>query len=170
MKEILITFKASRNIIRQSQQCPVETGGILVGTPSPLTIVAAGDPGPESIRQAAKFTSDPQADRACLEDARRRFGEQIKPVGYWHKHPEGYTKPSSGDRRQVHQLIKDYNDGQPVLMGIVNYRPNIVRHKTILHLYSINPEGRLVEYEWKLVGGKNHRLLARLLPFYVITM
>jgi proteasome lid subunit RPN8/RPN11 len=159
MEDVLITYKASRNIIKQSKLCPVETGGILVGTLSPLTIVAAGSPGENAVHEAARFTSDPNADRACLTDARKQHGSQVGLVGWWHKHPLGLTTPSSGDRYQARQLAKEYNDGQPVLMGIVNRHPKLVRHKTILHLYSIDPAGNLAEHDWKLIGGRSKELL-----------
>jgi hypothetical protein len=159
MKEILITFKASRRIIKQSQLCPVETGGILVGILNPLAIVAAGKPGPNSTQQATQFTSDPEADRACLEDARTQFDDKITPVGYWHKHPENLSEPSSADCHQARQLVKEYNDGQPFLMGIVNYHPKLVKHRTTLHLYSIDLAGKLLEHAWRLVSSKDKRLL-----------
>jgi proteasome lid subunit RPN8/RPN11 len=159
MQEVLITFKASRNIIKQSRQCDVETGGILVGTLQPITIVDAGSPGENAIHRAAQFTSDPETDKAHLAQAREQFGEQIRLVGWWHKHPAGFIRPSSGDCSQAMQLAGEYNDGLPVLMGIVNRPRKSVRHKTTLHLYSIDPEGELMEYEWKLISCSNNELL-----------
>lgn len=159
MKQVLITFSASRSVIKQSRLCDVETGGVLAGTTKPLTIVAAGSPGVNSIHQATRFTSDPEADKACLTEAIRQYGESIVPVGWWHKHPSGFKEPSSGDCNQAQQLAKEYGDRQPVLMGIVNQQPKLIRHKTTLYLYSIDTSGNLVEHDWKLVSSKNEQLL-----------
>jgi proteasome lid subunit RPN8/RPN11 len=157
--EILTTFAASRTIIKQSRLCKVETGGILVGTLEPLTIVAAGSPGPNATHRPAQFTSDPAADQACLAEARRRHGEQITVTGWWHKHPAALTTPSGGDCHQVQQLMSEYADGQPVLIGIVNHEPRLTRNRTTLHLYSVYPAAEYMEHAWRLVGSEDRRLL-----------
>jgi len=157
--EMLTTFAASRTIIKQSGLCKVETGGVLVGTLEPLTIVAAGSPGPNATHRPAQFTSDPAADQACLTEARRQYGEQITVCGWWHKHPAGLTTPSGGDCHQARQLMNEYADGQPVLIGIVNHEPRLTRNRTTLHVYSIDRAGTFTEQPWKLVGSKDGRLL-----------
>lgn len=161
-EDIIITYKASRNIIKQSQLCDVETGGIFVGTMKPPTIVDAGKPGANSIHRPTKFTSDPGADKACLAEARKQYGDRVIPVGWWHKHPSGFNKPSNGDCHQAQKLVEEYNDGKPVLMGIVNHIQKLVRHKTTLYLYGLGPDGNLVEYDWKLISSHSPELFAAL--------
>jgi len=156
--EILTTFAASRNIIKQSRLCQVETGGILVGTLEPLTIVAAGSPGPNATHRPAQFTSDATSDQACLAEARRQLGEQITVCGWWHKHPTGLTTPSVGDCLQARQLMREYADGQAVLIGIVNHEPRLTRSKTTLHVYGIDQTAQFTEQPWKLVGSEDLRL------------
>ncbi len=155
--ETLITFAASRTIIKQSRLCDVETGGILAGTLKPLTIVIAGNPGPNATHRPAQFTSDPVADQACLTEARRQYGEQITVCGWWHKHPAGMTTPSVGDCHQARQLMNEYADGQPVLIGIVNHEPGLTRNRTTLYMYGANAMGTFTEHPWKLVGGADQQ-------------
>ena len=157
--ELLITYGAAKPIIKDSKQFEVETGGILVGTlGNPMTIVAAGKSGQNSQHHAAQYTSDPIADKNCLSKAQQDYGQAIKPVGWWHKHPADFNRPSSGDCRQIQQLSKDYNDGKPILMGIVNQCSGL-RRKITLHLYSLDPGSHLIEHPWRLVSSKHPTLL-----------
>ena len=158
--ELLITYEAAKTIIKDSRQFEVETGGIIVGTlRTPMTIVAAGKSGQNSQHHATQYTSDPIADKNCLTKAQQDYGHAIVPVGWWHKHPAGFDRPSSGDCRQVQELSKDYNDGKPILMGIVNRRPGFLRSKITLRLYSLDPTNHLLEHSWKLVSSKHPKLL-----------
>jgi hypothetical protein len=125
---------------------------MLAGTTSPLVILDAGEPGPHAIHEAARFTSDPEMDAACLERSRRRHGGIVTLVGYWHKHPDGLITPSAGDCCQARQLAREFHDGQPVLIGIVNRSPRGRGYKTTLHLYTVNDDGTTLEHPWKLVG------------------
>jgi len=159
MEEILLTYKASRNIIRCSRTCKVETGGILAGILKPPAVVAAGSPGPDSIHQPHRFTSDPAADETCLAEAQRQYGQQITAVGWWHKHPAGLTTPSQGDLDQARQLAGEYNDDQPVVICIVDYQPNRTRRRTSLNFYSCDCRGNLLEHTWRLVPAKDEGLL-----------
>jgi proteasome lid subunit RPN8/RPN11 len=159
--DVLIAFDAARTIIKDSADCDVETGGVIVGTlGEPITIVAAGSPGKNSSHFATSFTSDPQADKQCLEENRKKYGNQITLGGWWHKHPYGMITPSGGDCHQVRELISQYNDNKPLLVGIVNQRRSILRRKTTLYLYNVDSSGKIVEYHWKLVNRKDKRLLA----------
>ena len=162
MKDALITYGASRNMIRQSGLCSVETGGVLVGIPQPLVVLDAGEPGPHAVHNEAMFTSDPETDTACLKKSREQYGEKVMLLGWWHKHPAGLTTPSSGDCHQARQLAGEFNDGQPVLIGIVNRIPRGVRHKTMLHLYTVSDDGTVRECPWKLAGRRNAALKAAL--------
>ena len=155
-----LTFDAARTIIQQARLFDVETGGLLIGILKPhIVVLAAGSPGKNAVHHASQFTSDPEADKACLAKVRSIHGDAVIPVGWWHKHPCGLNKPSGGDRHQACQLVQQYADDQPVLMGIVNQVPRINREKTTLFLYSIDAEGNLRKYDWKLVSCSNPQLL-----------
>jgi proteasome lid subunit RPN8/RPN11 len=162
MEDILITYGASRTIIRQARLCAVETGGILAGTASPLTILAAGEPGPNATHQVAMFTSDPDADTACLKQSREQHGEIVMLLGWWHKHPVGLTTPSPADWYQARQLAKEFNDGQPVLIGIVNRSPRGLGYKTTLYLYATSDISSSLEHPWKLSGIHSRELKSAL--------
>jgi hypothetical protein len=152
-----------RTVSMQSKLCPNETGGMLVGVLTPLEIImAAGCPGPNAVHTATQFTSDPQADQACLNEARRLFGDCVMPLGWWHKHPAGMDYPSGGDVQQMKQLAEEYADGKPVLAGIVNRVRRSTGYKTTLHLYGLNADNQLVEHPWKSIGSHDTQLLAAL--------
>lgn len=159
--EVIITFNVARTIIKSSaKKIENETGGILVGTlGNPATIIAAGEPGDNAIHHALSFTSDPDADKKCLEKAQSTYGSSIEPIGYWHKHPLGFDRPSGGDIMQVKQLAADFNDQRPILMGIVNHKPKILRRSTTFRLYSVDSCDNLIEHDWKIVSEKNKTLL-----------
>lgn len=158
--KIIITFNVARTIIKSSAKFDIETGGILVGTLSePITIVAAGEPGSNAVHNAAYFTTDPAADKSCLEQAKSIYGSSIEPVGYWHKHPLGFDKPSGGDVQQAHQLASEFNDQRPVIMGIVNRKPRIITASTTLQLYSIDSKKQLIQHNWRIVAGKSKRIM-----------
>jgi len=159
-KKHLVTYDAIKVIQQDSKQFTVETGGILIGTlGNPITIVAAGVSGENSQHHATSFTSDSQADRECLATARRKYGNGVGVVGWWHKHPSGFESPSQGDCRQVQFLMDEYNDGKPVLMGIVNKSSGIAGSKFSLRLFSLDSNGQPLEHPWKRVSGSNKELL-----------
>lgn len=157
---IITTYDVSKTIANSSAEFDVETGGVLIGTfGDTITIVAAGKPGENAVHHPTSFTSDPVADKVCLQEARKVYGNMVEPLGWWHKHPQGYSRPSPGDCRQVRQLAAEYNDGKPVLMAIVNCEYGIVKGKTILHIYSIDNDNNIIEHKWKLVHSSDKRLL-----------
>lgn len=150
---VLITYNAAKAIVSDSRNFDEdETGGILVGTlGGPIAIVDAGTSGKNSVHHSVRFTSDPVADKQCLEDAKRRHGNRIMTAGWWHKHPSGFDRPSSGDCMQVRQLSRQYGDGKPVLMGIVTRQRRVLRPKLNLRIYSLSDAGSLIEHDWKIV-------------------
>lgn len=157
---VLITFDAAKTIIKTATGSPVETGGILVGTLEPsVVILQAGEPGENAIKRATSFTSDAQSDSNCLKRIRQLYGAAVVPVGWWHKHPSDFDRPSSGDCGQVRKLSDRYNDGRPVLMGIVNNVQRTFRYKTTLKLFSIDSADKLQQHNWKLVNKKSKDLL-----------
>ena len=159
--KILITRDALRTIISDSKKHSVETGGILVGVfGEQWAIVNAGKSGANSFHHAVQYTSDAQRDTLCLQNANEKFGDNILPLGWWHKHPGNFDKPSGGDCIQVRKLAAEYNDGKPVLMGIVNRYQSKGRIKTTLKFYSLNQQGQLMEHPWRLVSSSNPELQA----------
>ena len=56
-------------------------------------------------------------------------------------------------------MKNEYNDGRPVLMGIVNEKPRRLSSKVSLHLYSTHQGGQVLEHDWKLVRSKSKKLL-----------
>lgn len=159
-KKYLVSYDAIRAIVRDSKKFTVETGGILIGTlADPITIVAAGVSGENSLHYATSFSSDSQADRECLETARTKYGNGVGVVGWWHKHPAGFESPSMGDCRQVQLLTDEYNDGKPVLMGIVRKRSYFACSKLSLRLFSLDSDGQILQHPWRLVGGSSKELL-----------
>jgi len=158
--EDLITCDAMRAIERDSENYTVETGGVMIGTlGNPCTIVAAGVSGENSLHHATSFTSDSQADSECLTSAREKYGSGVGVVGWWHKHPDGMGTPSMGDCRQVQLLAGEYNDGKPVLMGIVSKKFSAARHKLSLKLFSLDSKGQLAEHSWQTSGRSKKELL-----------
>ncbi len=157
---IITTYDVAKTIIRSSAKFDVETGGVLIGTfGDTITIVAAGIAGENAVHHATSFTSDAVADKACLKQTRKIYGNRVEPLGWWHKHPPGYSRPSDGDCRQVRQLAAEYNDGKPVLMGIVNRKDGAIAKRTFLHIYSIDNDNSIIEHNWKLIRSNNKELL-----------
>ncbi len=155
----LVVNNAQNTIAIDSKQCRLETGGIMVGTlGNPFTIVAAGKSGLNSKHHATKYISDPVADKNCLQAAKKKYGESVVPVGWWHKHPSGFDRPSAGDRRQIRELQKEFNDDKPVLMGIVNNCESISTN-IALKLYSLDSNDQLREHAWQLVDDNHPKLL-----------
>jgi len=107
MDHVLITRQALHTMLEESQTCPTETGGILIGIVRRPMVLVAGDPGPQARRTAASFTTDPEHDRQVLGRARRHYKGRVTALGYWHKHPAGLNQPSSGDLDQARKLLAD---------------------------------------------------------------
>ena len=106
MDTIYVTKKAVHVMWEQSRDCPTETGGALVGTLITPLVLAAGGPGSAALKSASSFSTDPEHDRHFLESIRTESQRQVHILGWWHKHPQGMTKPSSGDLYQARKLQK----------------------------------------------------------------
>lgn len=152
---LLITSSAAQDIMTAARQCDVETGGILAGLPHAMVVVAAGKPGPGSVQAPTQFTSDPAEDKHCLYQAKEQLGRAITAVGWWHKHPGKFSRPSSPDVSQAHCLALEYGDGIPVLVGIVNRERSPTRTKTFLAMYGVDRDGTLKTVPWEQVND-NH--------------
>jgi integrative and conjugative element protein (TIGR02256 family) len=104
MNEIMITNKALNEMWEQSCDCPTETGGALVGTLKVPLVLSAGGPGPEAVERPSSFSSDANHDRLFLEQVRSQSQRRVSLLGWWHKHPQGMTRPSGGDLDQARRL------------------------------------------------------------------
>jgi len=108
-KVFQITKQAQGIIYVESRQnsAQVETGGVLLGLVNDHIIMEAGRPGPESLNSAISFTPDVEHDRLLLAEAKKRHPD-IDYLGYWHKHPGGFDRPSNGDLRFLRTPARDF--------------------------------------------------------------
>jgi integrative and conjugative element protein (TIGR02256 family) len=77
----------------------LETGGILLGSDDPInhttTITDAGGPGPNAVREAARFSRDRR--HAELLAQRAWESHRAQWVGEWHTHTRDAPAPSNTD-------------------------------------------------------------------------
>lgn len=122
MNHLYITETAARNMRSLSKQVTTETGGVLVGTLTNPTILAAGNPGPDAVKTFSSFSSDAAHDKAFLNQTRQKLGQQVKYLGHWHKHPSRMTSPSGGDLNQAQELLRtltQLGESQPTLLCVI---------------------------------------------------
>lgn len=116
---IYFTQSAMDSMVRVVDGSPVETGGILVGFSQPqIVIVGAGGPGENSIREVARFSNDPKEDYRILMEFRKSYGESVRSIGGFHKHPGCMIHTSSIDHTQALKILAQFNDDSPLLVGI----------------------------------------------------
>jgi integrative and conjugative element protein (TIGR02256 family) len=107
MQHIDITESAAKNMRTYSEIVPTETGGILVGTITVPIILSAGGPGRKSITNMNSFSSDQEHDFLMINQVREKFGQQVKYLGHWHKHPRQMPYPSQGDLCQARLILQE---------------------------------------------------------------
>ncbi|MGC9454943.1 MAG: Mov34/MPN/PAD-1 family protein [Phycisphaerae bacterium] len=149
-RRILICSSAADRILREAQSSEVETGGVLAGVLNPVTIVAAGQAGPEAVRTAASYSGDVEADREELAQARREFGQSVVIVGYWHKHPDGMSSYSGQDLQQARELVRAFDDDRPLIVVIVA-RPHRAKAPKMYGYRICSPQDRLSKNEIRQV-------------------
>jgi integrative and conjugative element protein (TIGR02256 family) len=97
-----------RRLARASQDGR-ETGGILLGfdatDSTPLTVTAAGDPGPRAQRSATRFRRDLRHAQVLADAAWALDGSLW--VGDWHTHPAGHPAPSRTDLAGYRQVLRE---------------------------------------------------------------
>ncbi|HEV2924397.1 MAG TPA: Mov34/MPN/PAD-1 family protein [Solirubrobacteraceae bacterium] len=85
--------------LARASQDGKETGGVLLGfdatDTTPLTVTAAGDPGPHAQRSASRFRRDLKHAQA-IADAAWALDRSLW-IGDWHTHPAGDPSPSTTD-------------------------------------------------------------------------
>jgi integrative and conjugative element protein (TIGR02256 family) len=110
--------------------CDVETGGLLIGTLKNPVIFKATKAGINAIKSYASYTNDVDHDNAILKQSVDESGGRLKLLGFWHKHPLGFDKPSlidldvarriirqsveSGDSRKYYFIITNVVNGNSV--------------------------------------------------------
>jgi len=157
----LICRTPYETMLREVEPSPVETGGQMVGIPDPPVVLAAGAGGRNAIREATCFKGDTEADRACLDAARRRFGPKVVITGYYHKHPGNMSSFSGQDLRQARELVGQFGDGKPLLVAI--YARPRDDSKLKLFLYAIqSAQGNLEPVRYEIVEDHDKRVLAAL--------
>lgn len=77
-----------------------ETGGLLLGsaTPDLVEILSVSGPGPNAIREPARYQPDAQHDRSLAARMRAESDGAVTERGIWHSHPRGsIAVPSATD-------------------------------------------------------------------------
>jgi integrative and conjugative element protein (TIGR02256 family) len=97
----------AESIFEKLKQKDVETGGILFGkrTKMGITIAKATDAGPKAECYSTEFAPDIEYGQKILNDLRTRH--DVFYIGTWHKHPNYLPHVSSGDIRQMEEIIED---------------------------------------------------------------
>lgn len=97
---ILFSEKAYQQIQNEVKAHPIEeTGGVLVGfrTPVSLVVTHVSGPGPGAIHLPFSIQFD---EDYCLEKVKQfqRQGKYLRYIGDWHSHPFSKLKPSKVDQ------------------------------------------------------------------------
>jgi len=155
-KVFQITKQAQGIIYVESRQnsAQVETGGVLLGLVNDHIIMEAGRPGPESLNSAISFTPDVEHDRLLLAEAKKRHPD-IDYLGYWHKHPGGFDRPSNGDLQQARDTLADFGIGEYILSIIAVVSPRFNFRGFILD----NPRGDFREVQLETTDEVSHGFL-----------
>lgn len=154
MDHVYIVKSAARDMRMLSSQVPTETGGLLVGTLACPAIVAAGSPGPHSVKSISYFTTDAEHDLKYLNQMREQYGMKMKYLGHWHKHPKGLTAPSGGDLSQARELLKKLEllgETQPTLLCVILQDLN-ENHETIFPYVLKAGDSHFRKLQWTLVA------------------
>jgi integrative and conjugative element protein (TIGR02256 family) len=107
---------------------PNETGGVLVGSfDHDKRIVYLVDviPSPkDSDEWPTHYIRGTQGLEKAVSEASIRTDHQLRYVGEWHSHPDGFTTHPSGDDKQVFRWLSDHaaRDSNPAIMIIVGQK------------------------------------------------
>lgn len=130
MENIKILRSAIELMGSDSLVSDVETGGLLIGTLKNPVIFKATKAGINAIKSYASYTNDANHDNAILKQSVDESNGRLKLLGFWHKHPLGFDKPSiidldvarriirqsveSGDSRKYYFIITNVESGNSV--------------------------------------------------------
>lgn len=130
METIKILQGAFELMGSESLTCDVETGGLLIGTLKNPIVFKATKAGINAIKSYASYTNDADHDNEILKQSVDESNGRLKLLGFWHKHPFGYDKPSlidldvargiigrsvkSGDSRKYYFIITNIEHGEVV--------------------------------------------------------
>lgn len=109
----LIADEATRNLDG------LETGGILLGRDEgdQLVVFHSGGPGPQAVRQPARFLRDLAYARTVAESAWDLDRSQW--IGEWHTHPNGDVHPSPTDLRSYFGHLADPDLGFVRFLAVI---------------------------------------------------
>lgn len=96
-----------------------ETGGVLLGFDAtdggPVTVSAAGDPGPGAERSPVRFRRDLDHAQRLARDA--WLLDRSLWIGDWHTHPMGLPQPSPVDLSSYRRVLA--TGAMPVFLSII---------------------------------------------------
>jgi len=140
-QELQITKSAYKVIEEESKKYEYnnrhqyETGGILIGALKKQIVVKASKPGERATLGCTHYTNDSYHDNEILKEAIDEFKGRIKLVGYWHKHPDSMSRPSTIDLHTAQHIVErnESTDKRPVFFIITN----VVKDEVKLYGYSL---------------------------------
>ena len=93
-----------------SNQCPYETGGVLIGywgkSPAEPVVTEMIGSGPRAVRTTYSFTPDQDYH---VQEISKRYQESKRRITYlgdWHTHPEGKPELSTKDIKTLRRIAK----------------------------------------------------------------
>ena len=119
----------------------LETGGILLGTLSPLHVVVAGDAGPGAVRTPTFFLRDLEYTQKLASVEAAVSGAQW--IGEWHTHPTGPPYPSHTD-------LTTYARLQALTAGTL--------HTGVLSLIAVPLGSSFAITAWRCINGTGTQL------------
>lgn len=123
MNGIILTSNAYDQMLTKSQLAADgnETGGILLGHDlgmgAGFVVRHCGDPGPDAVRQPARFQRDLAHARMLAERAARLDGSVW--IGEWHTHLLEIPAPSMRDLNTYRALLLDQEIQFPRILSII---------------------------------------------------
>jgi integrative and conjugative element protein (TIGR02256 family) len=95
-----------------------ETGGILLGHDRDgFTVIRAGGPGPQAVREPRFFLRDLDHAQHLADDAWKETSSQW--IGDWHTHPDGAVHPSPADLRAIAEVLRDAALGLESFLAVI---------------------------------------------------
>jgi len=106
MEMLTIMHGAYKLMENESLTHDTETGGSLVGTIRHPIVIRATRAGLKAVTSHVSYTNDADSDTKLLNQAIREHNGRVKLLGFWHKHPYGYDKPSGIDLKTAKRIVQ----------------------------------------------------------------
>ncbi len=106
METLTITHGAYKIMENESLAHDTETGGSLVGPIRHPIVIRATRAGIKAAMSYASYTNDADFDTNLLDEIIHEYNGRIKLLGFWHKHPYGYDKPSGIDLKTAIRIVQ----------------------------------------------------------------